>query len=96
MLAITFVVASIVVSCKNKIKEADKIDMSQTPLQTVEDMFAVNTKNGLVSMRMEAPMMQHFETDSTSEDVFPHGLRSMDTTKKACLRQLSCPIMHVI
>ena len=74
MLAITFVVASIVVSCKNKIKEADKIDMSQTPLQTVEDMFAVNTKNGLVSMRMEAPMMQHFETDSTSEDVFPHGL----------------------
>ena len=74
MLAITVVVASIVVSCKSKIKEADKINMDETPMQTVREMFAVNTKNGLVTMRMEAPLMQHFETDSTSEDVFPEGL----------------------
>ena len=48
MLAITTVVASIVVSCKNKIGEADKLDLSRTPTQQTYDMFAVQTQNGVV------------------------------------------------
>ena len=74
MLAITFVVASIVVSCKDELGEAESIDLSTTPLQTIEDMFAVNTKNGKVSMRIEADLMQHFDTDTSTLDLFPRGL----------------------
>lgn len=74
MLAITYVVASIVVSCKRDLAEAEKIDMSQTPLQTIDDMFAVNTRNGRVTMRLEADIMQHFENDTMVWDAFPKGL----------------------
>lgn len=74
MLAITTVVASIVVSCKNKIGEADKLDLSRTPTQQTYDMFAVQTQNGVVGMRLEADLMEHYDTDSASFDSFPHGI----------------------
>ena len=67
-------IASIVVSCKNRFDEADKLNLEETPLQTVDDMFAVNTKNGVVTLRMEADRMQHFQTDTSSYDYFPDGL----------------------
>ena len=59
ILAITCVVASIVVSCKSALKEAEKLDLDQTPTQRVIDMFAVQTKNGKVEMRVEADLMEH-------------------------------------
>lgn len=65
---------SFVVSCNSSLNEADSLDLSQTPLQTVENMFAVRTRDGVVSMRMESPVMLHFETDSSSYDTFPQGL----------------------
>lgn len=68
------VVASIVVSCKDNLKDAEIIDMSQSPMQTIDDMFAVSTKNGRVTMRIEADVLQHFETDTTSIDLFPRGI----------------------
>jgi len=37
-------------------------------------MFAVQTKNGDVSMRMEAPIMEHYESDTMGVDMFPNGL----------------------
>ena len=74
MLAITTVVASIVVSCKNKIGEADRLDLSKTPTQQTFDMFAVQTRNGSVSMRLEADVMEHYDTDTASFDAFPHGI----------------------
>ena len=74
MLAITTVVASIVVSCKNKIGEADRLDLSKTPTQQTFDMFAVQTQNGVVGMRLEADLMEHYDTDSASFDSFPHGI----------------------
>ena len=70
MLAITTVVASIVVSCKNKIGEAERLDLGRTPTQQTFDMFAVQTQNGTVGMRMEAPLMEHYDTDSASYDAF--------------------------
>ena len=74
MLAITTVVASIVVSCKNRMGEADRLDLSKTPTQQTFDMFAVQTKNGTVDARLEAPLMEHFDTDSAMFDAFPHGI----------------------
>lgn len=67
-------VASIVVSCRDDIAEAESRSIEQTPLQTIDDMFAVNTKNGKVTMRLEAKKMQHFESDTSSCDMFPEGL----------------------
>lgn len=74
MLAITFVVASIVVSCKNRIGETDAYKLGEAPLQRVDSMFAVETENGRVTMRLEARVMEHYETDSLAYDSFPEGL----------------------
>ena len=74
MLAITVVVASIVVSCKSKIGEASGIDMSSTPLQTADNVFMVRTERGRLNMRMETPRMEHYESDTASVDLFPKGI----------------------
>lgn len=74
ILAITAVIASSFVSCSGKIAEAEKIDLSTTPMQKVNDMFAVQTKNGSVEMRLEASVMEHYDTPDASYDVFPEGI----------------------
>ena len=74
MLAITVVIASIVVSCRGGFAEAERLDLDKTPTQRIYDMFAVQTSNGRVSMRLESDLMEHYETDTASVDAFPHGL----------------------
>ncbi len=74
MLAITAVVASIVVSCKNRIAEADRLDLDKTPTQRIYDMFAVQTRNGTLSMRIESDLMDHYDRDTVSYDAFPDGI----------------------
>ena len=85
MLAITAVVASFVVSCKSQLAEADKLNLEITPIQRVENMFAIQSKNGTTSMRMEAPVMEHYETDSTAWDSFPRGLSVYGYTEDGLL-----------
>ena len=53
---------------------ADKIDLTQTPVQTVEDMFVVQSENGVLQMRMEADIMERYQNDSMSYELFPKGL----------------------
>ena len=74
MLAITAVIASFVVSCKSKLAETSGYLKGETPMQVVEDMFAVQSENGHVGMRVEAALMEHYENDSISYDSFPEGL----------------------
>lgn len=74
ILASVCALAGIFVSCKSKIAKADKIDLSSTPLQTITGMFGVQTRNGMVEMRLETPLMERYETDSLSRDVFPRGV----------------------
>lgn len=74
MLASVFALASIVVSCGDHLREADMLNLSETPVQTIENMFTVQTKNGKVEMRIEAPLMQTFDNDSVKTDRFPKGL----------------------
>ncbi len=88
MLAITTVVASIVVSCKNKIGEADRLDLSKTPTQQTFDMFAVQTENGTVNARLEAPLMEHFDTDSATFDTFPYGISVYGYTDEGLLETI--------
>ena len=46
MLASVLALASIVVSCRNHLAEAESLDLSATPVQTLTDMFTVQTKIG--------------------------------------------------
>ena len=74
MLASVFALASIVVSCGDHLGEADMLDLSSTPVQSIENMFTVQTKNGKVEMRIEAPLMQTYDSDTLKIDRFPKGL----------------------
>jgi lipopolysaccharide export system protein LptC len=88
VLAITFVVASIVVSCRSGIGEAEKLDLSKTPTQRSHDVFAVQTRNGAVAMRMESPLMEHYDADTVSYDAFPQGISVYGYTEDGLLESI--------
>ena len=85
MVAITAVVATVLFSCSGKLKQAEALDLSETPRQTVDDMFAVQSENGIVKMRIEAPLMQRFETDTASVETFPDGFYVYAYTEEGLL-----------
>lgn len=68
------VAISLFEGCSSHLKEADAINLSQTPVQVVYDMFAVQTKNGMILQRMEAEQMLRFSSDSLDYETFPKGL----------------------
>ena len=61
MMATAAAVAFVVISCKGKLGEAAALDLSETPVQTVRDMFIVQTENSGLQMRAEAPLMEKYE-----------------------------------
>ena len=63
----------VVSSCGGKLGVADKLDIAETPVQVVDNVFAVQTKNSLVSNRLEAPRMERYERDTATLEVFPDG-----------------------
>lgn len=74
-MASALALAIVVFSCKGRLSEAEKLDLTKIPLQTVDSMFFVQTENGRLKMRVEAPRMEMYEHDSISYDLFPRGLR---------------------
>ncbi|MBQ0093223.1 MAG: LPS export ABC transporter periplasmic protein LptC [Bacteroidales bacterium] len=68
-------VAFVVISCKGKLGRAEDINLDNVALRSVEKMFAVETKTGKVSMRIEADLMEGYETDTTTYETFPKGLQ---------------------
>ena len=73
MIATATAVAFVVFSCKGKLGEADSINLEEAPVQTVDDMFIVQTNNGKIQMRAEAPLMERYERDTLSFELFPEG-----------------------
>ena len=73
MIATAAAVAFVVYSCKGKIAVTDTKNISDIPVQTVDDMFIVQTNNGKIQMRAEAPLMERYESDSLSYELFPEG-----------------------
>ena len=73
MTATAIAVAFVVYSCKGKLGEAESIDLAETPVQIVNDMFIIQTENGVVKMRAEAPRMEKYERDSLDYELFPEG-----------------------
>lgn len=74
MMATATAVAIVVYSCGSRTK-SQPFDFTQIPLQTVDDMFFVQTENGEIQMRVEAGVMQRYDTDTSSFELFPKGLR---------------------
>ena len=72
MIATASAVAFVVFSCSSE-RGSEKMNMDEIPLQTVDNMFTVQTRNGRMQSRMEAAKMQHFENDSLKTDLFPDG-----------------------
>ena len=73
MMATAAAVAFVVFSCKGKLGEAASLDLSETPVQIVTDMFIVQTENSDLQMRAEAPLMEKYERDTLSYELFPKG-----------------------
>lgn len=73
MMATAVAVAFIVYSCKGKLAEAEVLDLAETPVQIVSDMFIVQSKNSDMQMRAQAPLMEKYENDSLSYELFPEG-----------------------
>jgi LPS export ABC transporter protein LptC len=73
MIATASAVAFVVFSCKGKLGEAEALDIKEAPVQTVNDMFIVQTENGRIQMRTEAPLMERYERDTLSFELFPNG-----------------------
>ena len=74
MIATASAVAFVVYSCKGKLAEAETIRLDETPVQTVDDMRIVQSQNGLMQMRVEAPVMGRYEKDTLSYELFPKGI----------------------
>lgn len=74
MIATAFAVAFIVYSCKGKLDTADSVNLDETPVQTVERMFIVQSENGLLKMRVEAGILERYTTDTLDYELFPKGI----------------------
>ena len=91
MMASASALAFIVFSCKGNLSEAEKLDLEKIPIQVVDSMFYVQSENGQLKMRVEAPRMEVYEHDTLSYDLFPSGIRvfayseegTLETTIKA-------------
>ena len=73
MIATAAAVAFVVYSCKGKLGEAEYLDLEETPVQVVNDMFLQQTENGMVKLRAEAPRMEKYEKDTLNYELFPDG-----------------------
>lgn len=85
MIATAAAVAFVVYSCKGKLAEADSINLEETPMQVVDNMFIVHTENGRIQMRMEADLMERYETDTLSYELFPEGFAVFGYTEDELL-----------
>lgn len=85
MIATASAVAFVVFSCKGKLGEAAALDLSETPVQVVENMFVVQTENSGLQMRAEAPLMEKYERDTVSYELFPKGFFVYGYTEEGLL-----------
>ncbi len=87
MVAITLVIATFVISCGNDENIGNEVNINSIPRQVVANMYAVQTNNGGLQMRMEAKLMQRFQNDSTkvSYELFPEGFDVFGYNKEGLL-----------
>ena len=72
MVVIALAVTTFVISCKGE-EESEPVDLSAAPVQTVQGMMAVQSSNGVLQMRMESRLLERYENDSLSYELFSEG-----------------------
>ena len=85
MMATASAVAFIVFSCKGKLSEAEDMDISQAPVQTVDSIFMTQSDKGVLQMRAVAPRMARYDNDTASFEQFPFGLEVYGYTEEGLL-----------
>ena len=85
MIATAAAVAFVVYSCKGKLGEAKSLVLSETPVQTVDNMFIVQSENGRIQMRAVADLMEKYERDTLSYELFPKGFSVYGYTDEGLL-----------
>lgn len=85
MSATALAVAFVVYSCKGKLGEAAVLELDETPVQTVRDMFVVQSENGSIQMRASADLMEKYERDTLSYELFPEGFAVYGYTDEGLL-----------
>ena len=85
MIATALAVAFVVYSCKGKLAKTDKKSLEESPMPTVEGTFGVHPENGKMQMRMEADIMERYQNDSVSYELFPAGFAVFAYTEEGLL-----------
>ena len=88
LLAAISLAASCFVSCKSGISEADSLNLNNTPIQTIENVFAVRTTNGKLGLRISSRLIEHSETDNMDYDFFPDGISVFAYTDEGLLESV--------
>lgn len=88
VLAVTSVVASTFVSCRGKLGEAETLNLDNVPLQRIENVFGTQSTNGDLEIRIEAPVMEHYDEDDQTYDYFPKGISVFAYTKEGLLESI--------
>ena len=80
--------AIVILLCFHKKPVHAKASLADRPMQTIDSMFAIQTKNGIVVMRIEADRMDRYENDSISTEVFPEGFAVYSYTDEGMLETI--------
>lgn len=83
--AVTFVIATLILSCKEDLPVTDSIDASTLPTQIIETMSVQQTDAGIVVLRVEAPKMERYTLVNEPYDNFPNGINVKAFTKEGLL-----------
>lgn len=83
--AVTIVVATIILSCKEDLPATDSIDATVFPTQIIENMSVQQTDAGIVVLRVEAPKMERFTQLKEPYDNFPNGINVKAFTREGLL-----------
>lgn len=73
MIATASAVAFIVFSCKGDLPQKKQLG-GDVPFQIVDNMYVVQSKDGNLQMRIKAAVMERYDRDSVSWELFPKGL----------------------
>ena len=85
MIATATAVAFVVYSCKGKLGKTEAKSLDEAPMQTVDGMCVVHSENGKIQMRMEADVMERYQKDSVSYELFPAGFSVLAYTEEGLL-----------
>jgi len=83
--AVTIVVATLILSCKEDLPVTNSIDAKVFPTQIIENMSVQQTDGGIVVLRVEAPKMERFTQVKEPYDNFPNGINVKAFTKEGLL-----------